>query len=195
MQPDKSATDEALQPLSQDLVHALVQNHREFRSFLSRRVSNEAIADEIFQQSLLKAIESQKTLEKEESVIPWFYRILRNSLIDYYRAHATEAKKYDGYLNELVSAEETASAPADELTDAICRCLKGLLPTLRPAYAEVIRRVDLDGEALDEVAKKLGLTLNNLSVRLHRAREAMRKSLVRTCGTCTEHACLDCTCK
>ena len=120
---------------------------------------------------------------------------MRNSLVDYYRAHATEAKKYDGYLRELESTQATSAAPADELTDAICRCLKGLLPTLRPAYADLIQKIDLDGQAPEEVAKELDLTLNNLWVKLHRARQAMRKSLVRTCGTCTEHACLDCHCK
>ena len=69
---EKNTPDEALEPLSQDLVKTLAENHREFRSFLGRRVSSDAVADEIFQDSLLKAIEHQKSLEKEESVIPWF---------------------------------------------------------------------------------------------------------------------------
>jgi len=82
----------------------------------------------------------------------------------------------------------------DEIEAAVCECMNGLLPTLKETYAELIRRIDLGGETISEVARDLGVTENNLTVRLHRARQALKTSLERTCGTCTEHGCLNCTC-
>lgn len=187
-------SEEALKPVSSELIKTLVKNRKRFHSFLSRRLDSEAVAEEILQQSLLKAIESESQIEKEKSVVPWFYRILRNALIDYYRSRAAEAKKAEGFLHELEAAEGGTSATPDELGQVICGCLEGLLPTLNPGYAELIRKVDLQGESPEAVAQELGITTNNLWVKLHRARQALRKSLERSCGACSEHACLDCTC-
>lgn len=60
-----------------------------------------------------------------------------------------------------------------------------------PTIGDVLRRW---GDAVGEVANEPGLTANNATVRLHRARRALRQRIETVCGTCTEHACLDCTC-
>jgi hypothetical protein len=45
-----------------------------------------------------------------------------------------------------------------------------------------------------DYAVEAGLTANNAGVRVFRARDALRKQVSRSCGTCAEHGCLDCTC-
>jgi len=67
--------------------------------------------------------------------------------------------------------------------------------TIKPEYGTAIRRVDLDGLSVRDYAIEAGITPSNAGVRLHRAREALRKQLVRTCRTCLEHECLDCVCR
>lgn len=185
---------EALQPISEDLIQILVKNRERFRAYLSRRLESNAFVDELLQQSLLKAVEAAPELREPERVIPWFYRVLRNALIDHYRSRSTEQKRDESLLKELESSGNDRSAAADELRSAICQCLAGLLPTLNPAYADLLRQIDLEEKAPEAVAGELGITLNNLWVKLHRARQALRKSLERSCGACSEHACLDCTC-
>jgi hypothetical protein len=66
---------------------------------------------------------------------------------------------------------------------------------LKPEYREMLHRVELEEVSLRETAATLGLTPNNASVRLHRARQALRLALMHMCGTCAEHGCLDCTCR
>ena len=61
-------------------------------------------------------------------------------------------------------------------------------------YRELLEEVDLKGRDADEVAAKLGLTRNNLTVKLHRARKHLRKALTVNCRACSAHGCLDCTC-
>lgn len=185
----------SLKEVSSTVVDTLIKNRERFRIYLTRRIGNEAIADELLQQSLLKAVEAESELRNEESVVPWFYRILKNALIDYYRSHSKEEKRDDSFINDLEALGETQSPAADELKSAICQCLRGLLPTLNPGYAELIQKVDLDQKPQESVAKELGISTNNLGVKLHRARQALRKSLERCCGACARHSCLDCTCQ
>jgi RNA polymerase sigma-70 factor (ECF subfamily) len=69
-----------------------------------------------------------------------------------------------------------------------------LLETLRPEYADAVRRVDLDEISVQELAREAGITANNAAVRLHRARLALKRQLEKSCGTCVTHGCLDCAC-
>lgn len=50
-----------------------------------------------------------------------------------------------------------------------------------------------EGLSLKDFAEKAGITLNNAAVRVHRAREALRKRLVSTCSSCAALGCTDCT--
>ena len=194
MDPQNKIENEALEPITSEVIYLLIKNREKFNSFLSRRLGNESVAEEILQQSLLKAMENASSVENKESVVPWFYKILRNALVDHYRAAATDMKKKDNLLAELETTKIDRELPIDELGKAICQCFEGLLPTLKPEYSDLIRRIDLGGQSPASVAEVLNITPSNLWVRLHRARQALRKSLERTCGACSKHSCLDCSC-
>ncbi|MEQ1904345.1 MAG: RNA polymerase sigma factor, partial [Pirellulaceae bacterium] len=146
---------------------------------------------EILQAAFMKAAEKTDTIRDDERVVAWFYRLLRNAIIDYYRRKSTERKTFDK-LSQL-SIEDTVVDP--ELERVVCECINDLIPTLKPEYAGVLQQVDLLGVSIPEAASALGITANNAHVRLHRARAALHERLVQTCGTCMTHGCLDCTCK
>jgi DNA-directed RNA polymerase specialized sigma24 family protein len=65
---------------------------------------------------------------------------------------------------------------------------------LKPEYADALRRIDVEGVPVKIYADEAGISANNAGVRVFRARDALRKQVARTCGTCAEHGCLDCTC-
>ena len=69
-----------------------------------------------------------------------------------------------------------------------------LLDTLKPEYATALREVEMHERSVGDYARDAGITANNAAVRLHRARTAMRNQLLKSCGTCAEHGCVDCTC-
>lgn len=87
-----------------------------------------------------------------------------------------------------------AGTPDPELDAVVCACLHPLLASLKPDYADLIARVDLRDEPRDQVAASLGISVANLAVRLHRARQSLRQRLVEMCLTCPEHGFLDCGC-
>lgn len=167
---------------------ALLKNLTTFVDFARQRLNDRALAEDVVQESLLKALKSARRPVEDDAVVAWFYRILRRSIIDLYRRRASRGRTLERFRQEF----DESPAPADERT--LCQCFRRLLPTMPATYAEVLRRVDLDGETPADAAAALHLTVNNLNVRLHRARQRLRQELVRTCRTCSRHGCLDCTC-
>jgi len=61
-------------------------------SFLRKRVGDDGVAQDLFQQSVLRAIERQSLLRRREDAVAWFYSILRHTLVDYLRKCAVEAR-------------------------------------------------------------------------------------------------------
>ena len=66
------------------------------------------------------------------------------------------------------------------------------MPTLRPAQADLLRRLGFQDESPASVAMDFQVASNNLTVRLYRARRALRASLDRTCGLYVIHRCATC---
>ncbi|MDF0676118.1 MAG: sigma-70 family RNA polymerase sigma factor [Nitrospira sp.] len=176
------------------VIQRLLEHESAFRQFVRRRVGDEGIVDDILQQSLTRAVERSHSLNNEHSVLAWFYRILRHAVADYYRSHGAEARRNEALQRELTISSSHQEPPLDELQATACTCLHALLPSLHGNYAELIKRVDLNGESPAQVAKGLKISRNNLTVRLHRARQSLRASLEDACGICSRHGCLNCTC-
>jgi RNA polymerase sigma factor (sigma-70 family) len=176
--------------MDSELTLQLVDNHRQFLAFLERRVGDRALAEDILQDAFVKTLSKEEDLRDETSSVAWFYRMLRNAVIDHYRRTGARNRALESFARELEGAVE----PPPEIRDAICGCVTRLASTLKPEYAEAIRRIDVDGSAVQDFAAEAGITANNASVRVFRAREALRKQVKTSCGTCAEHGCLECSC-
>jgi RNA polymerase sigma-70 factor (ECF subfamily) len=173
-----------------EAVAILVDHHRRFLRFLESRVGSRAVAEDILQAAYVKALERGGELRENESAIAWFYRLLRNALVDHYRRRDAEdrALARSGH-------EPPVQASDAKLETAVCECVHGLIPTLKAEYADILRATEIDGTGVAEVAARLGITAGNAAVRLHRARQALKQRLETACGTCTEHGCLECSCE
>ncbi|MEX2644593.1 MAG: sigma-70 family RNA polymerase sigma factor [Acetobacterales bacterium] len=172
---------------------ALVESRRQILSFLQRRLGSSEAAEDVLQAFMLRAIERSTQLRDVRTVRGWLSRILATTIIDHQRRSARRRQR-EAVMNP--DDLETLEIEVDEeLDEAVCNCLYKLLPTLKPEYAEVIWRVDLLGEPRDRVAASLGVTLNNVTVRLHRGRQALKKRLEEMCLTCPIHGFLDCRCE
>jgi RNA polymerase sigma factor (sigma-70 family) len=178
----------------QDPIQQIQNARAAILSFLRKRVGGDDVAKDLFQQSVLRAIEHQSSLRRREDAVAWFYSILRHSLVDYLRKRAVEARGKESYSQALTRSGHGRVPPFEEVAGNLCCCAYAVLPSLRPSYAELIRRIDLGGEPSETVAQDLAMTRNNVRVRLHRARQVLRARLVDFCGRCCERDCRDCTC-
>jgi RNA polymerase sigma-70 factor (ECF subfamily) len=97
----------------------------------------------------------------------------------------------DAFSRELEEAVE----PPTDVNDSVCACVRALSDTLKPEYADALRRIDVEGMSVQGYAAEIGIEANNAGVRVHRAREALRRRVKASCGTCADHGCLNCTCE
>ena len=173
------------------VVEKLVEHHRRFLAFLEARVGSREAAEEILQAAFVKGVERGGALRDGESAVAWFYRLLRNALVDFYRHRDAERRALERHAREAPATAEPDAA----LHTAICACVGELIPTLKDDYAAILRAVELEGASVADAASRLGITPGNAAVRVHRARQALKQRLEAACGTCTTHGCLDCTCE
>lgn len=180
---------------SNQLVDRLNAHRAKFKAFLAARVGSEAVAEDLIQEGLLKALRHADKISDDGHAVAWFYQVLRNAMVDHFRASSSAQRRHDALgtmLNRL--GEDIAAAPRGWETQ-LCGCLGAIIATLKPPHAELLRRVDLDGEPVKVAAARLNLTVGNANVILHRARKELRRRLERFCGACADNACLDCDCQ
>ena len=187
MHDQSSPTDPARTETSQQVVEQLVGNHREFLRYVQGRVGNRAVAEEIVQEAFVRSLERGE--EIRDSVVGWFYRVLRNAVIDHQRRQTVASRRLDEFAAELGTSDG-----GQELADVACACIARLADTIKPEYSDALRRIEVDGVSVKDYGESVGISASNAGVRIFRAREALRKQVARSCGTCAEHGCLDCTC-
>lgn len=173
---------------AQKVVDQLVENHREFLGYVERRVGNRAVAEEIVQEAFVRSLDRGD--EIRESVLGWFYRVLRNAAVDYQRRQTVASRRLDEFAAELAATTDGG----EELANVVCACVARLADTLKPEYADALRRIEVDGMSVKDYGESVGISASNAGVRIFRAREALRQQVARSCATCAEHGCLDCTC-
>ena len=171
---------------------ALVGSYDRLRGYLQRRFGGTAEAEEVLQAFMLRALERSGDVRDADSVRGWLSRVLATTIADFHRQASksrTREMPFPHELNDRLAVDQDAAANA-----VVCECLHIHLSLLKPEHAEVIRRVDLAGEPRELVAADLGVTVNNLTVRLHRARQALKERLEQTCVVCLEESFWECRC-
>jgi len=162
----------------------LLANLGAFTGFVRRRTGDGELAAEVVQEALAKALAHGAGLRDDERLLPWFWRILRNTLND---ALARRGRT-------VALPEDVQAAPAAERS-TVCACIGEALAGLPERQREALARIDLAGEDAETVAAELGLAVGNLKVIRHRARQALREQLEAICRSCAVHGCVDCHCR
>jgi RNA polymerase sigma factor (sigma-70 family) len=192
---DAHACDATPTGLSSAALKALVANHARFLAFLEQRVGRRELAEEILQEAFVRGLSrgAAARLRDDESAIAWFYRLLRNAIVDHARRAAAEQR---AVTRAAVEPSDAAEAERDaELVEVICACVSSLVRTLKPEHARALERVELGGTSVRAFAAEEGLSSGHAAVRLFRARQALRRRIEQSCGTCAEHGCFECECR
>lgn len=185
-------------------IAALVANHRAFLSFLERRIGDPALAEDILQDAFAKVVARPEQAPADEALVPWFYRTLRNAAIDQFRRRGGSGgrrherdrgrtaadRAYEAFAREL----ETEEAPSHEVKTEICACVFRLAATPKPEYGEALIAIEVQETPVKAFAQEKGISASDAAVRVFRAREALKKRVAESCGTCADHGCLNCTC-
>lgn len=166
----------------------LVANHRAFLRFLERRLAGDrALAEDVLQEAFARNLEKGAAPDDEGALIPWFYRALENAAIDVKRRRGAASRALERFAHEVENEEEAVH-------ETVCACIAKLASTLKPEYSDALRRVEIEGASVKDFAAERHITPSNAAVRVFRARDALKKQLAKSCGTCAKHGCVDCSC-
>ncbi len=160
-----------------------------FFSFLAPRLGSREAARDFLQAAILKAVERQGALRNDKSVRAWFFRLLRNGLVDHYRNAAAERRALERHAQEASEAEALVG-----LEDQVCGCVRALALGLQSEPGNAVHAVDVEGQTLAAYAEASQVRPATARVRLHRARRALSRQLIEMCGTCCQQGCAGCSC-
>ncbi len=172
-----------------DVAALLAAQRPTFLAFVRRRVKDPAVAEDLLQEAFIRCMERAASLRDEGALGGWFYRILRNAVVDHYRGNERGARRFA----ELVRDLSTLAEPEAELGEA-CHCVAPLAEGLKPEYAAALKSIDVEGTAVKDYAEQLGISSSNAGVRVHRARHALKTRVMENCGACAADGCGQCTC-
>lgn len=148
--------------------------HR-LRGYVARRVAP-ADVDDIVQSVMVKLLERRGGIEAE-SVRAWLFSVTRNAVAEYYRQRRPTTD-----LDAFSDLPEPSGDPAEKAIGALSDCLEPMLGALSEADADVLRKVDLEGESQVALAASLGVPLSTLKSRVQRARTRLRAMFDACCS-------------
>ena len=142
--------------------------------FVRARVGDEAAADDIVHDVLLRAWRELQGPEPPVHLRGWLYRVTRNSIVDHYRSRRP--------TEELPEEVESAPRAGDsEAEREVAGCLAPLLDRLPASYRRALSQAEIEGLSQREIARREGLSLSGAKSRVQRARRMLREALLGCC--------------
>jgi len=152
-----------------------------------RMTRNRTRAEDLLQETFLRAWRSFHTFKPGTNVRAWLYRILMNAYIDGYRKSEREPEVVDQedvdefYLYSKVHESEDfrrAGNPEEALLSRLMDAdVKGALDSLPEAFRNVVVLADIEGFSYKEIAEILSIPIGTVMSRLHRGRRQLQVKL------------------
>ena len=167
-----------------DLSEVFRQYREPIRGYVRSLVRNPEEAEEITQETFLRAHRKLSGLQDPARISPWLYRIATNISYDRLRRSARQP-----YVDSLSEPKVAASEPVDReprldlLIDQgeMSSCVREYIEALPDTYRAAILLHDVEGLSNPEIARLLGVSLATAKIRVHRARKKLREALGRGC--------------
>jgi RNA polymerase sigma-70 factor (ECF subfamily) len=144
------------------------------RAFIRRRVRDEATADDLAQETMLKVFRSRESLRDGQRLEAWLYRIARRTMIDFYRRRRPSEELPAALANE---AEDEVA----KLREAVLVSTRRFLAELPVAYREPVRLAEMEGLPLAKIALRMDLSLTAVKARVRRGRAMLKRKLQACC--------------
>ena len=152
-----------------------------------RMARNPADAEDLVQETYLKAYRAYDTFEAGTNLKAWLYRILTNTYINKYRRDSRRPNETDLgevedlYLYRRLGSEQSVDAARsveDQVLDGLVESdIKQAVESLPENFRIPVLLADLEGFAYKEIAEILDVPIGTVMSRLHRGRKALQRAL------------------
>jgi len=130
------------------------------------------LADDLVQQTLCKALQSQGQLKDVEATEAWLFRIMANCLTDYRRS------RREILTGEEIEIVDSRTPEHEAYEQEIVRRVRSAVAKLPLEQRQVVSLVDLEGFTYATVAEILDIPVGTVMSRLCRGRRALREKLI-----------------
>ncbi len=144
------------------------------RRFVAARVGDPDSAEDVVQDVYLKIQGHIGTIEDEEKVGAWVYRVARNAVYDFYRT-----RKPTQELDEIPSP--TPDPTEDEMEARLSESVRGMLDGLSPDQKTALYLTEYEGMTQRDLAAELGISLSGAKSRVQRATAQLKALLLDCC--------------
>ncbi len=158
------------------------------------RIVGQAEAEDLTQDVLIKISNGLQRFRGDASLSTWIYRIATNAAFDKLRGPGARSVQHEAHGAAAAESEPDpaqergfleASVPSVEagaIRGEMSRCVREFVDRLPDNYRTVIVLSELEGFSNAEIGEITGLTLDTVKIRLHRARERLRRDLSTGCS-------------
>lgn len=166
----------------QRLAEEIARERPRLRSFIRRRVANEADVEDILQDVFAELLEAYRLAQSVEQVSAWLFQVTRNRIVDLFRRRRREARvalpdgEDDTPWEELLPSPE-AGPEAAHARELLLDELATALQELPAEQREVFVAHELEGRSFKQLAAETGVSMNTLLARKHYAVKALRQRL------------------
>lgn len=156
-------------------------------SLVYRMVRDRELAEDLTQETFIKALNALDSYRPEYKFSSWIFKIANNASIDQLRRRQVDTLSLDGSPNAETQEAVEATAlqvgskgesPLDELeAREVGKTIEEAIGKLRPEYRSCILLRHVEGLAYEEIAESLDLPLGTVKTYIHRARNELRQYL------------------
>jgi RNA polymerase sigma-70 factor (ECF subfamily) len=162
--------------------------YREFQPKIERylsRLCGEADAQDLTQAVFLKVSLSLEGFRGESSLATWIYRVATNTAYDHILSSRAKQRKIELFFDDLDSTDDISESPSgtdeEHILKEMNECIRGIIDQLPENYRSVLLLSEFEGFTNPEIADMLGLSIDTIKIRLHRARTRLRKAMECQC--------------
>ncbi|MCA1961346.1 MAG: sigma-70 family RNA polymerase sigma factor [Desulfomonile sp.] len=152
---------------------------------LRKMVKDNHVAEDLLQETFLNAYRGLRKFEGGSSFSTWLFRIATNNALMFLRKHRPQSIEYDDEIRSdpslafMTSSPEFADTPLEVLLSQEGRSkIEEAIEALPTLYRSVLILRDVEGFSLSEVADIVNSSVPAVKSRLHRARNAVRETLM-----------------
>jgi RNA polymerase sigma-70 factor, ECF subfamily len=151
---------------------------------LRRMVGNSAEAEDLTQETFLRALRQRLTLRDDAALLGWLYQIATHAALDRLRQRVRMRHRQDESCPEDLRLEDKRLPSALYVIEQqeMSTCVQQYVARLSDSHRPVLLLHDVEGLTAAEIAELLGLSLANVKMRLHRARRALQSMLNEACA-------------
>ena len=151
------------------------------KRFILTLVRNEWVADDLLQETFLRVRNNMDQLKDPSRLSPWIFRIAYNLCQDHFRRSKTVSGE------ESLDQEDTRLFAREDIQKGMEQremgeCVQNQVNLLPDPLRTVLVLFDIIGFTHQEIAETLGITFENVKVKLHRARKKLKTILEEKCA-------------